>query len=252
MPHLQRGAAKLYYEDEGEGPPILLTHGFVASTGMWDGQVANFKDYFRMVSWDMRGHGRTECPDDPLAYGQDITVEDMIAIMDHLGIEKAVIAGHSLGGFMSLRFNAMHPERVCALILQGCGPGYRNAESRKKWNERVENRAKIILEQGFEALNGATEVSASLQRSRRELFLAANGILSQIDAKVIDNLSDISVPTLIIIGANDTYYLQGSDYMASRIPDAEHVIVSDAGHGVNIDQRDLVNTAFEKFLSRVF
>ncbi|MEC8369788.1 MAG: alpha/beta fold hydrolase, partial [Pseudomonadota bacterium] len=61
MLHLARGDAKLYYEDDGEGPAILLTHGFVASTRMWDGQVAALKDRYRLIRWDMRGHGRTEC-----------------------------------------------------------------------------------------------------------------------------------------------------------------------------------------------
>jgi pimeloyl-ACP methyl ester carboxylesterase len=251
MPHLTRGDARLYYEDDGNGPAILLTHGFVASTGMWDGQVAAFRDRYRLIRWDMRGHGRTECPDDPAAYGQDITVADMTAILDHLGIETAVIAGHSLGGFMSLRFNVLHPERVRALILQGCGPGYRSAESRAKWNQRVDGRAKTIEEEGFEALGGAAEVPVSIQRSRRELALAARGILAQVDAKVIDSLPNISVPTLVIIGAGDAYYLQGADYMASRIPGAEHVVVPDAGHGVNVDQPERVNAAFEAFLGKL-
>jgi len=251
MPHLTRGDARLYYEDDGNGPAILLTHGFVASTGMWDGQVAAFRDRYRLIRWDMRGHGRTECPDDPAAYGQDITVADMTAILDHLGIETAVIAGHSLGGFMSLRFNVLHPERVRALILQGCGPGYRSAESRAKWNQRVDGRAKTIEEEGFEALGGAAEVPVSIQRSRRELALAARGILAQVDAKVIDSLPNISVPTLVIIGAGDEYYLQGADYMASRIPGAEHVVVPDAGHGVNVDQPERVNAAFEAFLGKL-
>ena len=110
MPHLARGNARLYYEDDGDGPAILMTHGFVASTGMWDGQVTAFRDAYRLVRWDMRGHGRTECPDDPSAYGQDITVADMVAILDHLEIDQAIIVGHSLGGFMSLRFNVMHPD----------------------------------------------------------------------------------------------------------------------------------------------
>ena len=116
MPHLKHGDAKLYYEDDGKGPAILMTHGFVASTGMWDGQVEAFKGHYRLIRWDMRGHGRTECPDDQAAYGQDITVADMVAILDHLEINNAIIVGHSLGGFMSLRLNVIHPERVSALV----------------------------------------------------------------------------------------------------------------------------------------
>ena len=248
MPHLKRGDAKLYYEDNGKGPAILMTHGFVASTGMWDGQVEAFKDRFRLIRWDMRG--RTECPDDQSAYGQDITVADMVAILDHLEVDKAIIVGHSLGGFMSLRLNVMHPERVSALVLQGCGPGYRSDDSRAKWNERVDGRAKTIIEEGYKALGGAAEVPVSVQRSGQELAMAARGILAQVDAKVIDSLPHIDVPTLVIIGAGDSYYLQGSDYMTNRIPGAEHVVVPDAGHGVNVDQPETVNRAYEAFFAK--
>ena len=173
------------------------------------------------------------------------------AILDHLEIDQAIIVGHSLGGFMSLRFNVMHPDRVKALVLQGCGPGYRSDTSRAKWNERVDGRAKTILEEGYKALGGAAEVPVSLQRSSQELAYAAKGILAQVDAKVIDSLPGISVPTLVIIGAGDDYYLQGSDYMASRIPGADHIVVPDAGHGVNVDQPEIVNNAFAEFFAKV-
>ena len=83
----------------------------------------------------------------------------------------------------------------------------------------------------------------SLQRSSQELAYAAKGILAQVDPKVIDSLPGISVPTLVIIGAGDDYYLQGSDYMASRIP-GKFIVVPDAGHGVNVDQPEIVNRAF--------
>ena len=249
MPHLKRGDAKLYYEDDGKGPAILMTHGFVASTSMWDGQVEAFKDRYRLIRWDMRGHGLTECPDDQAAYGQDITVADMVAILDHLEINNAIIVGHSLGGFMSLRLNVIHPERVSALVLQGCGPGYRSDDSRAKWNKRVDGRAQTILEEGYKALGGAAEVPVSVQRSSQELAMAARGILAQVDATVINSLPHIDVPTLVIIGKGDSYYLQGSDYMASRIPGAKHVVVPDAGHGVNVDQPDIVNKAFESFFA---
>ncbi|MGZ0188643.1 MAG: alpha/beta fold hydrolase, partial [Alphaproteobacteria bacterium] len=115
MSYLERDAARLYFEDDGVGLPILLTHGFGASTSMWAGQVKAFSDRYRLIRWDMRGHGKTECPEDLGNYSQAHTVEDMQALLDHLDIEKAVIAGHSLGGFMSLAFNVSFPERVRAL-----------------------------------------------------------------------------------------------------------------------------------------
>ena len=152
MAYLERGAARLYFEDDGAGLPVLLTHGFGASTGMWRGQVGAFKDRYRLVCWDMRGHGQTECPLDPAHYSQALTVDDMAALLDHLQIDKAVVAGHSLGGFMSLAFNVSYPDRVKALVLQGCGPGYRRDAAREKWNERAERRARTLEEGGLAAL----------------------------------------------------------------------------------------------------
>jgi len=249
MPYLDRDSVRVFYEDSGgDGPAILLSPGFGASTGMWDGQVEVFADRYRLIRWDMRGHGRTECPDDLRHYSQDHTADDMCALLDHLEIEKAVIAGHSLGGFMSLAFNVAHPDRVRALILQGCGPGYRSDKARETWNERAEARAQSLDDGGLNALGGASEVGASVQGSATGLAMAARGILSQVDARVIDSLPGISVPVLIIVGDGDTYYLQGSDYMATRIPVAVNILVADAGHGVNIDQPEVVNRAFAEFL----
>ncbi len=252
MPYLGRGDVRLYFEDSGgSGPAILLSHGFGAGTGMWQGQVAAFADRYRLIAWDMRGHGETVCPDDPARYSQDQTAEDMARLLDHLGLEKAVIAGHSLGGFMSLAFNVRFPDRVKALILQGCGPGFRSDQPRAAWNERAENRARALEDGGLAALGGSAEVAESIQTSATGLALAARGILSQVDARVIDSLPGITVPVLIIVGDGDTNFLTGSEYMASRIPGAQHVLVAGAGHGVNIDQPEAVNQALDQFLSNL-
>ncbi len=251
MPYLTRDGVQIYYEDDGAGMPILLSHGFGASTGMWQGQVAAFADRYRLIRWDMRGHGESDCPDDRAQYSQAHTVEDMRALLDHLEIERAVIAGHSLGGFMTLAFNVAYPERATALVLQGCGPGYRSDASREAWNERAENRARTLEEGGLDALGGNAEVTISIQRSAQGLADAARGILSQVDSRVIDSLPHIAVPVLIVIGENDKFYVQGSAYMASRIPGAVNVIVPDAGHGVNVDQPEVVNEALDRFLADI-
>lgn len=249
MPYLNRDNVRLFYEDSGEGLPILLAHGFGASTAMWQGQVDAFGDRYRLIRWDMRGHGETECPDDLAYYSQAHCVEDMRCLLDHLKIEQAVIGGHSLGGFMSLAFHVSHPERCKALILQGCGPGYRSVESRETWNKRAENRARTLEEGGLAALGGGAEVGVSIQRSARGLAQAARGILSQVDARVIDSLPTIAVPVLIVIGDGDSHFLTGSAYMANRIPNAVNVVVPGAGHGVNVDQPEATNEAFGQFLS---
>jgi pimeloyl-ACP methyl ester carboxylesterase len=218
---------------------------------MWRGQVEAFKDAYQLVLWDMRGHGDSDSPDDQNQYSHAETVEDMRAILDHLRIDQAVIAGHSLGGFMSLVFHLTYPERVKALILQGCGPGYRNSEARATWNERTEQRARTLEGEGLGAVGGGSEVRISAQRSAHGLAKAARGILAQVDASVIDSLPHIAVPVLVMVGDGDVAFLNGSDYMASRIPQATKVVIPQAGHGANVDQPEMVNQTLRSFLGQL-
>jgi pimeloyl-ACP methyl ester carboxylesterase len=138
---------------------------------------------------------------------------------------------------------------VKALILQGCGPGYRSDTARHTWNERAENRAQTLERGGLDALGGGAEVTVSKQGTAQGLAHAARGILSQIDASVIDSLPGIRVPTLVVIGDGDTPYLTGSKYMSERIPGVRSVVVPGAGHGVNVEKPEVVNPLFEQFLS---
>ncbi len=248
MPYFTRDSVRLYYEDHGQGLPILLTHGFAASTGMWQPQIDVFQSQYRLIPWDMRGHGDSDCPETPALYSQAHTVEDMRALLDHLQIDQAVIAGHSLGGFMSLAFHVAYPERVCALLLQGCGPDYRKAEARAAWNEQAEKRARTE-ENGLSIIRGGAEVGLSKHRSATGLANAARGILSQVDARVIDNLPQIRVPTLIVAGDGDTPYLTGIEYMANKIAHADKRIIAHAGHGANVEQADVFNEAMRAFLA---
>src|SRR5678816_4413685 len=95
----------LYYEVHGEGPVVLLTHGYSATSQMWTGQVAPLSKDHKLVTWDMRGHGQSDSPDDPALYSEPATVADMAALLDAVGADKAIVGGLSLGGYMSLAFN---------------------------------------------------------------------------------------------------------------------------------------------------
>jgi pimeloyl-ACP methyl ester carboxylesterase len=132
-----------------DAPAILLSHGYGATLRMWGGQVAAFADRYRLVLWDMRGHGESGDPPDPTLYSQALTVADMAALLDACRIERAVIAGLSLGGVMSLAFHLAHPKRVRALMLFDTGPGFRNPEARRQWNERAEARARELEDKGL-------------------------------------------------------------------------------------------------------
>jgi pimeloyl-ACP methyl ester carboxylesterase len=101
-----------------------------------------------VVVWDMRGHGESDYPADQSLYSEALTVGDMKALLDQVGAKKAIIAGLSLGGYMSLAFAASHPERVAALMLFDTGPGFKKDEARAKWNETARQRADNLEAKG--------------------------------------------------------------------------------------------------------
>jgi len=128
MAFLERGSVKLHYEIHGDmGSFIVLTHGFSATSQMWRGQIDVLSRDHRLVLWDMRGHGRSDYPDDPSEYSEKATVEDIAALLDAVGTKKAIVGGLSLGGYMSLAFYSAYPDRVTALLIIDTGPGFRNA-----------------------------------------------------------------------------------------------------------------------------
>ena len=239
------------YQVTGQGRAVLMSHGYSATRHMWDGQHAKLGDRYRMISWDMRGHGATDSPSDPARYSHALTVADMKALLDHLGIRRAVIGGLSLGGTMSLEFYVAHPDMVEALILCDTGPGYRNAEARAKWNERAMARATELEARGLEALGGRSREmreAMSHHRSAQGLAHAARGMLAQQDSRVIDALGSITVPTIVIVGDKDEPFVAPCEYMAKKIPGARLEVVKDAGHSSNLDQPDAFNRVFVEFL----
>ncbi len=251
MPSLDRDGVHLYYESEGTGPAILLTHGYTATLRMWDPQVGALADRFRVIRWDMRGHGESDSPDDPRAYSHEASVADMAAILDACGVAGAVVGGLSLGGYLSLAFHAAHPERVRALMLFDTGPGYRKDAARAEWNRLAESYAVRFESEGLAALGGGAEVKVSKHRSAQGLAHAARGILAQKDAAVIESLPHIKVPTLLIAGSEDKPFLTGMDYMAAKIPGATKVIIEGAGHAPNLERPGAFNAAVCSFLERL-
>ncbi len=240
---------EIYYEVHGSGPAILLTHGYSSTAHMWEGQIGPLAKDHMLILWDMRGHGRSDVPEDETRYSEEATVGDMAALLGLVGAETAVIGGLSLGGYMSLAFRRAHPERVKALLIIDTGPGFRNDAARDAWNETARKTGARFEEKGLEGLRGA-ETRASRHRSALGLARAARGMLAQRDARVINSLPDIREPSLVIVGANDAPYLNAADYMAAKIPNAEKLVIADAGHASNIDQPSAFNAAVLAFLGK--
>src|SRR3954468_20609138 len=237
MPKLDRDGVKIHYEVHGNGPTLLLTHGYSSTSAMWKGQIEALSKHHKLVLWDMRGHGQSDYPGDPAAYSEALTVADIAALLDEVGAKNAIVGGLSLGGYMSLAFYRAHPDRVRALLIIDTGPGFKKDDAREVWKKRAYDTGDRFDREGSEVLKYASrERSSVAHRHATGLAHAARGMLTQRDARVIESLPDIKVPSLVVVGADDTPFLAAADYMAAKIPGAQKVVVPAAGHAVNIDQ----------------
>jgi pimeloyl-ACP methyl ester carboxylesterase len=243
----------IYYDDTGSGFPVVMTHGLGDSADLWAGLAASLADSYRVIGWDMRGHFRSDAPDDLAEYTQDIVVEDLRALCDHLGIVRAVFGGHSLGGYTALRFHEKYPERVAALVLHAAGPGYRNVEGSQGWTDRLE---KLAARQ-------ESEFGRDEQRTARELRVGAPQLgetsrhyvrgVANVERGVMAHPSfvdatAINVPTLVIVGENDKAYLASADYFEQKLPAGKKLVVSGAGHPAVLEQPEMVHNAVREFL----
>jgi len=251
MPYLDRDGVRLHYESAGSGPAVLLTHGFAASSRMWARNVDALAKDHTVVTWDLRGHGRSDYPDDQSAYSAALTIEDMAALLDMAGADRGVLVGHSLGGYLSLEFRLRFPERVAGLVLVGTGPGFRNDEARDGWNQFAAKYSSRLRERALDALAKSDELTPGEHRDASGLVLAASGIRAQQDARIIDALPTIAVPTLVVIGSDDATFLGGSQYMASKIPGASLEQVEGARHAPNVSHAELFNERVRSFLDTV-
>jgi pimeloyl-ACP methyl ester carboxylesterase len=252
MPHLTRDGVKLYYETHGDGPVILLTHGYSATSQMWRGQIEALSAKHKLVTWDMRGHGQSDYPTDQAAYSEEATVADMVALLDHVGAKTAIVGGLSLGGYMSLAFNLKHADRVRALLIIDTGPGYRKDEPRDGWNKNALRTAERFEKEGLGQLRaGSAERATAAHRNAEGLAKAARGMLTQRDARVIGSLPTINVPSIVVVGDKDTPFLAAADYMTAKIPGAVKAVIKDAGHASNIDQPKAFNDALVSFIAGV-
>ena len=249
MDFLDRDGVRIAYEVTGTGPCLLLSHGFGATSGMWRNNVDALSADHMVVAWDQRGHGQSDAPSDPSRYGHEQCLADMAALLDAVGADRAILVGMSLGGYLSLAFHLAHPSRVAGLVLVDTGPGFRKDAPREEWNERARQRADEISRTG--TLGPATSVEAreAAHRDIQGVAHAARQVLTQADGRVIDSLPSIAVPTLVVVGSNDTAFLPAADYMARTIPGARKVVIDNAGHAANLDQPADFNAAVTAFLA---
>lgn len=256
MSYLTRSPeVQLYYEVHGHGTPLILTHGYSSTSAMWRGQIDSFtKAGYQLIIWDMRGHGHTSYPEDEAQYSEAHTVDDIAALLDDIcgSGSTAIVGGLSLGGYMSLAFYRVYPQRVRTLLIIDTGPGFKSYKAREAWNQTAHATGSRFDNDGLSHLQseGMTpERSLVKHRDAKGLARAARGMLAQRNAAVIESLPAVKVPSLVVVGGEDKPFLAASDYIAKRMPGARKVVVPGAGHAVNIDQPQAFNEAVLGFLS---
>lgn len=250
MPYLDTDdGVAIAYETYGSGggATLLLSHGFGSSQRAWASNVNALSTGRRCVTWDMRGHGRSDSPGAQEAYSADACVADMAALLDEVEADRAVLGGLSLGGYLSLAFYIAHPERVAALVLADTGPGFRNDEARQRWNARAYAQADRIERDGLAALGN----DRWFHRSADGIARAARGMLAQRDGSVIESLPAVSVPALVIVGADDAPFIGAANYMAGKIPNATLTVIEHAGHVSNVDRPNVFNARVREFLAKL-
>ena len=259
----------LYAETHGEGPPVVLSGALCTTRENYRAQVEPFVEAgVQLILWDYRGHGLSESPDDPAAYSLDQVVDDLGRILDWAAEGRAaVLGGLSFGGLASLHYTHRHPERVRGLLLIDSGPGFKNPDAQARWERSVEKTASYVESKGPQAFV-ASRAAPTLIGLRPELpaaRVAGEAIAAQNPVglahfarqvaapapPIIDELVEIDVPALVIVGEKDEAFLRAAEVMTARLPQAERCTLAGAGHIVNIEAADEFNAAATGFLRKI-
>ncbi len=255
---------KMYFEVMGTGKPLLLLHSGIADHGMWAGQRSEFSRHFQVIMPDFRGYGKSPAPAGPFRH-----YEDIHALIRHLRLTSVNIAGCSLGGKVAIEMAIAYPEMVSRLILIAPGmPGY---EYRDK-----ETLAKEAILEELVASGKREEVAdmlvdiwiVGLKRRRETVDSAARALVREMIldnyASVIDKypetppgfdlmsrLVEIRVPTLVMIGDSDLPDMQAiSQLVSDKIHGAKRLLIHNAAHLPNLENRALFNQSVIDFLAR--
>lgn len=260
--------AKLYYEMMGEGHPLVLIHGGYMDTKMWDDQFAVFAERYRVIRYDVRGHGKSGFPQASYA-----DYQDLYALLTFLGIEKTYLLGLSLGGMIAVDFTLEHPEMVDALVLVGAPVSgfpvdliYPTEELLQQEIQRRAPFSKALQERNIPAMVDALMEDATLvpspeyasarQRVHEHLssysfaYFLVPVTREEPVPPAYERLADIHVPTLLIVGADDHFHLHRiAETLEENIVGASRVLIPATHHMPNMEKPEEFNRIVLDFLA---
>ena len=258
---------RLYYEIAGTGEPLVLIHGWSFDSRCWESQFNTFAEKHRVLRYDLRGFGRSDLPDEGEKYSH---TADLVALLDHLNIEKANILGHSYGGRIAFDFVFNYPERTLSLILPDAAMDVTDLaatpdEDVLAW---INDTWRVGREEGIEEAkkiwaNGSPlkpamgdPRSAPLVKRMIEDYSGWHWVNDDphigFAGYPLERLQEIKVPTLILVGElNPSIYHEWADAQNENIPNSKKVIILDAGHALNIENPEKFNAFVLRFLSEI-
>lgn len=272
------GGTHIFYTTAGRGLPVVFCNGIGTSTFFWKHLIVHLKDRCKLVTWDYRGHGRSDRPKDVRESSVQVNCEDLRILLDRRQIKKAVLVGHSYGVQVILEFYRMYPDRVLGLVPMlgtygrpmdtffGSGVGrilfpvvYWGARKHTQAAKRI-SRA-FIQSRYIEDLAEVMGVDPEIVR-RGEFNEYFKHIVEQLDFQVFaemarhmqehtaeDLLDQIRVPSLVVSGDRDKFTPDWiSERMVEKIPGAEHLHIPHGSHGALLEQPELINLRFDRFL----
>lgn len=259
MPYAQVNGQRLYYEDTGgTSPAIVFSHGLLMDHEMFAPQVTALSGRYRCITWDERGHGRTA--GDTLApFTYYDSADDLAALLAHLGIRRAILAGMSQGGYLSLRCALTHPDIVRALILIDTQAGPEDAAKMAGYQQLIESWVGNGLSEPIAAIIEQTILGAGWHgaeswKAKWRTWSAGNLVACMQTLASRDDITDkvgaITSPALVVHGECDAAIpMPAAQYLADTIPGAVLVTIPGAGHAANLTHPEPTNRAIEAFLA---
>ena len=257
MPKQLANNINVYYEIHGEGQPLVFIHGLGSSTQDWEPQVAEFAKSFKVITFDLRGHGQSDKPAGPYTLSQ--YSDDLAGLLQALGIASAHIVGISLGGGIAFQFAIDHPTQVKTMTIVNSAPTLGDPAQVKP---EIDRRVGIVQQMGMRAMGQALAPNlfpkpehAALRESFVESWAQNDpqayieATRSMLDWNVIAQLGAIKCPSLIIAADQDYSPVAVKEAYIKLMPNAQLVVIPDSHHATPIERPAEFNAALAKFLA---